>query len=185
MALEKTVHAPAEEEVGTNLSDLQETIDYLRNACGGERGADEMLAKIAGCMKTAHEQLATSHSPGTKDKVMHQYNRCIEKGIDEHVPSTALRDRATIIGGVTMLFALLGSALMGSGTPAGALMGAIVGAISGAVVEGTVGKGIASDRDKGAIVRRLLHDGKLDIIIGSRKTGGGLGRLEKAIRKKE
>ena len=182
--MEKAVQMPSVEESEVTLNDLQETIEYLRNACGGEKGADEMLAKIANCMKCAHEQLANSHSPGTRDKAMHQYNKCIEKSIDDHVPNTALRDRITIIGGVTTTFALLGSALPGPGTAAGALVGAIVGAIAGAVVGATISHKVPVDRGHGARVRDLLHDGKLDIIIGSKSTGGGISRLGKFIRGK-
>jgi hypothetical protein len=184
MALEKTVQVPSQEEAEVTLNDLQETIEYLRNACSGEKSADDMLAKIANCMKAAHEQMANAHSPGTKDKVMHQYNRCIEKAIDEHVPNTALRDRVTIVGGVTTTFALIGSALPGPGTAAGALVGAIVGAIAGAVVGTTLSHNVQADRGHGIKVRELLHDGKLDAIIGSKKTGGGLERLGKVIKGK-
>ncbi len=185
MAVEKTVQLPVEEESEVKLSDLQETIEYLRNACGGEKGADEMLAKIANCMKMAHEQLANSHSPGTKDKVMHQYNKCIENAIDDHVPNNALRDRVAIIGGVTTTFTLLGAVLPGPGAAVGVVMGAIVGAIAGAVVGTTIHHKVPIEKGHGARVRELLHDGKLDAIIGSRRTGGGLGRLERAIKKKE
>jgi hypothetical protein len=177
MALEM-VEVPSEiEESEVRLQDLEETIGYLRNVCGGEKGADEMLAKIANCMKGAHEQLAHAHSPGARDKVMHQYNRCIEKAIDDHVPNTALKDRVTIIGGVTTTFVLLGSALPGPGTAVGALVGAIVGAIAGVVVGTTITHKLPPSKSHGLRVRELLHDGKLDAIIGSKRTGGGVGRL--------
>ncbi|MFH1470991.1 MAG: hypothetical protein ABIF01_04535 [Candidatus Micrarchaeota archaeon] len=185
MAFEKTAQLPVEQDSEVTLNDLQETIEYLRNACGGEKGADDMLAKIANCMKTAHEQMANAHSPGTRDKAMHQYNRCIEKAIDDHIPNTALRDRVTIIGGVTTTFALLGSALPGPGTAAGALVGAIVGAIAGAVVGTTISHKIPVEKGHGVRVREMLHEGKLDAIIGSKKTGGGIGRIERAIKGKK
>ena len=185
MAVERMVEAHFEEEDSeVKLSDLQETIEYLKNVCGGEKGADEMLAKIANCMKTAHEQLASAHSPGSRDKVMHQYNRCIEKAIDDHVPNSALNDRVRIIGGVTTTFALLGSVLPGPGTAAGAVIGAVVSAIAGAVVGTTISHKVPIDKGHGGKVRELLRDGKLDIIIGSRRTGGGLKRLGSYINRK-
>ena len=178
MAMEKMLERSSEvEESEVKLADLEETIEYLRHACGSEKGADEMLAKIANCMKSAHEQLAHTQSPGTRDKAMHQYNRCIEKAIDDHVPNTALKDRVAIIGGVTTAFAMLGSIIPGAGTAAGTVIGAIVGAIAGSIVGTTIMHKIPVDKSHGTRVRELLHDGKLDIIIGSRKTGGGMGRL--------
>lgn len=186
MAFEKSVQVPVQEEdTEVKLQDLEETIEYLREVCGGEKGADEMLAKIANCMKTAHEQMEKSHSPGSKDKIMHQYNKCVEKAIDEHVPNTALKDRVMIIGGVTTTFVLLGSAIPGPGTAAGALVGAIVGAIAGAVVGTTISHKLPMEKGQGTRVRELLHDGKLDIVIGSKKTGGGLGRLGSYVKAKK
>ncbi len=185
MAEEKMLSSPvgAEEEVG--LRELEETIGYLRDVCGGEKGADEMLGKIANCMQSAHAQLANAHSPGTRDKVMHQYNRCVEKAIDDHVPNSALKDRVTIIGGVTTTFALLGSALPGPGTAAGAIVGAVVGAIAGAVVGTTISHKLPESRGEGTKVRELLRDGKLDVIIGSKRTGGGVARVSRFIRGKK
>ena len=183
MAFEKMLQAPSESEYSeVKLDDLEETIGYLRNACGGEKGADEMLSGIANCMKNAHEQLSKAHSPGAKDKVMHQYNRCIEKAIDDHIPSSALKERVTVIGGVTTTFALIGSALPGPGTAAGAVIGAIVGAIAGAVVGTTISHKLPVQKGHGNVVREMLHDGKLDVIIGSRKTGGGMERIGKYVK---
>ncbi len=173
------------EQLDVGLQELEETIGYLRGVCGEEKGADEMLAKIENCMKRAQEKLAHAHSHGARDKVMQQYNKCIEKAIDDHVPSSALRDRVTIIGGVTATFAMLGSALPGPGTAAGAIVGAIVGAIAGAVVGTTISHKVPVDKSHGSRVRTMLHEGKLDVIIGSKKTGGGVGRLGKYVKSKK
>jgi hypothetical protein len=186
MAFEKMLQAPAEtHDSEVKLEDLEETIGYLRNACGGEKGADEMLSKIANCMKSAQEQLAKAHSPGAKDKVMHQYNRCVEKAIGDHIPSSALKERVTVIGGVTTTFALIGSALPGPGTAAGAVVGAVVGAIAGAVVGTTISHRLPTEKGHGTRVREMLHDGKLDVIIGSRRTGGGMERIGRYVKSKK
>ncbi|MFH1448758.1 MAG: hypothetical protein ABIG39_07905 [Candidatus Micrarchaeota archaeon] len=183
---EKMIEAHEDvEELDVGLVELEETIGYLKDICGGERPADEMLAKIEHCMRNAQNHLAKAHSPGSRDKIMRQYNRCIEKAIGEHVPSSALKDRLTIVGGVTATFAMLGSALPGPGTAAGAVVGAIVGAIAGAVVGTTIDHKMPVDKSHQNKIRDLLHEGKLDKIIGSKKTGGGIGRLGSYLKKKK
>jgi hypothetical protein len=184
MPVEKTLSLQKQDSE-VKIVDLEDTMEYLRDVCKSEKSADEMLSKMANCMKAAQEQLANSHAPSTRDKVMHQYNKCIEKAIDDHIPSTALKDRVSVIGGATATFALLGSALPGAGTAAGALIGAIVGAIAGSVVGTTISHRIPVGRGHGTRVRELLHEGKLDVIIGSRRTGGGMDRLGRFIKGKK
>ncbi|MCX6778467.1 MAG: hypothetical protein NT157_06330 [Candidatus Micrarchaeota archaeon] len=154
------LQAPVRGQAG--FAQIENTMAYLSEACGGDDNAERMLNELASLARRVGEKFQNAVLPGERDRVMHDYNLEVEQIIGKYVRGGSMKQRLMIVGGITATASMLGALL-----PIGAIFGAMLGGIAGSL-GGTLLAHGAEFQGHGGRVRRMLKAGHLDHLLVSR-----------------